>query len=167
MPKLARKTKQEKRRPKTLARPLDRPRGRKSTGERSHRGTAQPLPIGHGAYDIVVRDGELAFVMVPVVEYEAWVKKCMAYDAITQIEKGQEDLIDADDLALEFAADSIAQARKRAGLSQKQLGEKLGIPQSQVSRIERNPDHTTVRTMRRVAKALGVDVAAFMRYVDR
>jgi len=42
------------------------------------------------------------------------------------------------------------------------LGRKLGIPQSQISRIERNPDHTTIRTLRRIAKALQVDIRALI-----
>jgi transcriptional regulator with XRE-family HTH domain len=47
-------------------------------------------------------------------------------------------------------------------LSQTQLGAKLNLPQSQISRIERNPDHTTLRTLKRVARALGVDVRALV-----
>ncbi|HSW44699.1 MAG TPA: helix-turn-helix transcriptional regulator [Phycisphaerae bacterium] len=32
------------------------------------------------------------------------------------------------------------------------------MPQSQISRIERNPDHTSVNTLKRIARALDVDV---------
>ena len=70
--------------------------------------------------------------------------------------------VDADDLALDLAADRIAKARKAAGLTQKQLADKLGLPQSQISRIERNPDRTTVRTLRRLAQALNVDVSKLL-----
>jgi ribosome-binding protein aMBF1 (putative translation factor) len=67
--------------------------------------------------------------------------------------------LDADDLALDLAADRISRARKAAGGTQKQLAGKLGIPQSQISRIEHNPDRSTLRTLKRLAKALGVDVS--------
>ena len=66
------------------------------------------------------------------------------------------------DFALELAAERIAKARKAKGLTQKQLGEKLNLPQSQISRIERNPDRTTVRTLKRIARALGVDVSSLV-----
>lgn len=83
-------------------------------------------------------------------------------EAIAQIESGDNDFVDADDFALELAAERIAKARKAKGLTQKQLGEKLNLPQSQISRIERNPDRTTVRTLKRIARALGVDVSSLV-----
>ena len=86
----------------------------------------------------------------------------MAQRAIAQIEAGDDDFVDADDFARELAVERIVEARKAAGLTQKQLGARLGIPQSQISRIERHPDRTTVRTLKRLAKALKVDVRAFL-----
>ena len=61
-----------------------------------------------------------------------------------------------------LAGERIAEARRAKGVTQKELGAKLGIPQSQISRIERNPDSTTVRTLKRIARALGVDVRALI-----
>lgn len=63
---------------------------------------------------------------------------------------------------LRLAADRITKARQAAGLTQAQLAERVRVPQSQISRLERNPDRTTVRTLRRVAAALGVPVAALL-----
>lgn len=79
-------------------------------------------------------------------------------EEILDREHGPDDWVEADDVALELAGAWIAEARKAAGLTQKQLGQKLDIPQSQISRIERNPDHTTVRTLKKIAKALKVDI---------
>jgi ribosome-binding protein aMBF1 (putative translation factor) len=73
-----------------------------------------------------------------------------------------EDWADADDFGLRLAADRLTRARKSAGLTQEQLAARLKMPQSQVSRIERNPDRTTVRTLKRIAKALRVDVSALI-----
>ena len=101
-------------------------------------------------------------MLLPIQEYEELVKMSMAAHAIAQIESGDDDFVDADEFFLELAGERIAKARKAAGLTQKQLGERLKIPQSQISRIERNPDHTTVRTLKRIARALGVNVSALV-----
>lgn len=62
----------------------------------------------------------------------------------------------------QLAGEQIAAARKAVGLTQKQLAQRLKLPQSQISRIERHPDHITIRTLKRVAKALRVDVSALI-----
>lgn len=110
----------------------------------------------------VIENGKPTHVQIPIQEYTRLIKVSMVQEAVAQIESGDEDLVDADELALQLAASRIARARKAAGLTQKQLGDKLGLPQSQISRIERNPDHTTVRTLKRVARALGVNVRALV-----
>ena len=66
--------------------------------------------------------------------------------------------VSLEDTQLLVAADRIVNARKAAGMTQQQLAAKLKMPQSQISRIERNPDRTTVRTLKKIAKALKVDV---------
>jgi len=103
-------------------------------------------------------------VLAPA-EYERLLAAEMALEAIKQIEKGDKrsDLVDADDFGVELARDAIVEARKKAGLTQKQLGNKLRLPQSQISRIERHPDRTTVRTLRNMARALNVNVSSFLR----
>ena len=101
--------------------------------------------------------------MVPIDEYEKLVMADMARSAVQKLEDPNVDWVDAGDLAAEFARDAIVEARKQAGLTQKQLGKKLGLPQSQISRIERHPDRTTVRTLRKMAKALNVNISSFLR----
>lgn len=110
----------------------------------------------------VVENGRPTHVVVPIDRYERLIKSEMVQRAIAQIEAGDDDFVDAADFARELAVDRIVEARKAAGLTQKQLGAKLRIPQSQISRIERHPDRTTVRTLKRLAKALKVDVRAFL-----
>ena len=115
-------------------------------------------------YPCVVRNGKTTHVLVPIEEYERVLLAGMAAAAVRQIESSsdEDDCVDADQIRIELAAERIARARKGARLTQTQLGRKLGIPQSQISRIERNPDHTTIRTLRRIAKALKVDVHALL-----
>jgi len=100
-----------------------------------------------------------------VDEYERLVKADLARSALVNLDDIDDpdvDWVDADQLGRELAVERIVAARKAAGLTQKQLGKKLGLPQSQISRIERNPDHTTVRTLKRIARALRVDVGALV-----
>lgn len=91
------------------------------------------------------------------------VKSAMIHSAVSKLERATDaDWVDAGAFGLELAAERIAEARKAAKLTQKQLGDKLGLPQSQISRIERNPDRTTVRTLKRIARALKVDLGALV-----
>ena len=108
----------------------------------------------------LVNEGMCTHILVPLKEYERLVKLQVACDAVRQIESRDDDFVDADEFALVLAADRIAAARKAKRLTQKQLGAKLGLPQSQISRMERNPDRTTVRTLKRIARALSVDIGA-------
>lgn len=111
----------------------------------------------------VMAEGVPTYLLVPIAEYERLVKSDMAREAIAEIESGvEDDIVDAGMFGLELAGEEIAKARKAAGLTQTQLGARLGIPQSMISRVERNPDRTTLRTLKRIAKALKVDVRALI-----
>ena len=52
----------------------------------------------------------------------------------------------------------LAEARAKAGLTQDQLAKRLGVTQSQVSKMEkRGYDHYTLQSLRRYIHALGDD----------
>jgi DNA-binding XRE family transcriptional regulator len=136
------------------ARPQTPPRRRVAAGRNGGRKKAAAASNRRlRPYAYVLEDNQPAFVLVPVDVFEGWAAEKGARTT------GNRAWMDADDFALEVAGQQIAAARKRARLTQKQLADRLGVPQSQVSRIERNPDHTTVRTLKRLARALGVNVA--------
>lgn len=67
------------------------------------------------------------------------------------------------EMKLRTAGADIAAARKARGWTQAQLARRTKVPQSQISRIERNPDRTTIRTLKKLAKALGVDVRQLIK----
>jgi DNA-binding XRE family transcriptional regulator len=113
-------------------------------------------------YPQVEQGGRVTHVLVPIDEYERLLRANMVQGAAAKLEDQATVWVDADELARELAGRRIAKARKSAGLTQTQLGRKLKLPQSQISRIERNPDRTTVRTLKRIARALGVDVSALI-----
>lgn len=50
----------------------------------------------------------------------------------------------------------IREARKRKGLTQRELGEKLGIGEPTVNKYESGKQNPTVDTLKRIADALGV-----------
>lgn len=52
----------------------------------------------------------------------------------------------------------VIDLRKQHGLTQKQLAERCGIDQADISRIERGSTSPTVRTLQRVAEALDADL---------
>ena len=114
------------------------------------------------AHPVLMNGNRATHVLVPVREYDRLIKAEMAVSAARKLEDPAVQWVDADDLALELAGRRIAEARRAKGLTQKQLGDKLKLPQSQISRIERNPDRSTVRTLKRIARALGVNVRALI-----
>jgi ribosome-binding protein aMBF1 (putative translation factor) len=99
-----------------------------------------------------------ACILLPEDEYEHLMEIAEAQELTGKLEDPHAEWIDFDDYKLQLAGSKIAAARKAKGLTQTQLARKLGLPQSQISRIERNPDRTTVRTLKRIAKALRVNV---------
>ena len=56
--------------------------------------------------------------------------------------------------ALEFEF-SLIQARQSAGISQQELSAKSGITQSDISKIENGKANPSVRTLRKLANAMG------------
>ncbi len=71
-----------------------------------------------------------------------------AGDPIIPLEEGRRELFD----------NHIKKVRKRKGLTQVQLAKKLGISQGRVSEIEHLDYRPTIKTYRRIAKALGADI---------
>lgn len=111
-----------------------------------------------------MRNNRPTHVLVPIDEYEELVNGAEVQQVVARLEDPTARWVPARTAAVEFAGSWIAAARQQAGLTQKQLAERVGVPQSQISRIEKHPDHTTLRTMKRIAAALGLDVAALLSF---
>lgn len=54
---------------------------------------------------------------------------------------------------------TLIDARLAAGMTQKQLSEKTGINQSNISKIERGTGNPSIATLERIASALGKKVS--------
>ena len=63
-----------------------------------------------------------------------------------------------DRVTLELLPQSIREYRLRNHLTQDELGQRLGVQKSQISKLERNSSNVTLDTLRRVFKALNVEV---------
>ncbi len=114
----------------------------------------------------VVQDDRPTHVIIPIEEYDRLMDAIEACQMVDELENPRTRWIKAPDAALELAGSWIARARKQAGLTQKQLAHRLRVPQSQISRIEKHPERSTVKTMQRIAKALGIDLAALMAFAS-
>ncbi|MBD2753771.1 helix-turn-helix domain-containing protein [Spirosoma validum] len=55
----------------------------------------------------------------------------------------------------------IREARKAKGLTQKELGEKLGVSHATVNGYEKGDQNLTIETLERVATALGLEIKPF------
>ena len=64
------------------------------------------------------------------------------------------------------SGDLIKEARLRAGLTQSELGERLGKSQSVIARWERDDVSPSLETVRGVVRACGLDLTFFMSKID-
>jgi transcriptional regulator with XRE-family HTH domain len=60
---------------------------------------------------------------------------------------------------LKSLGERIVSLRKRQGLTQVQLAEKLGTEHAQIGRLERGETNSTIIILRRIAKELGISVS--------
>jgi DNA-binding XRE family transcriptional regulator len=115
----------------------------------------------------VVRNNRATHVLLPIDQYEELLNALEAHELAAKLDDPSTKWIPAEQAALQIAGSWLAEARKKAALTQKQLADRVGVPQSQISRIEKSPDHTTLRTMKRIAAALGVDIGTLMSFAAR
>ena len=55
-------------------------------------------------------------------------------------------------------ANAVGSARARTGMSQRELAEKSGIDQSDISKIERGVSNPSIQTLNRLAEAMGMEL---------
>ena len=55
-------------------------------------------------------------------------------------------------------AQAMIDARKESGLTQKQLSERTGIAQADISKLERGNANPSLRTLQRIAAGMGMNV---------
>ena len=107
--------------------------------------------------------GKKKFVLLTHDHYEELREALHSLQGVLAALDPDAETVSFEEMTLKAAGADLAKARKAKGWTQAKLARKTGVPQSQISRIERNPDRTTIRTMRKLAKALGVDVRQLIK----
>lgn len=108
----------------------------------------------------VMQDGVVTHVVVPVAEYERLTcsrrppTESEIAEAVRILSDPSETWHDAESVLREIVRGGLQAARKHAGMTQEELAAELGLSQPQVSRLERDPEKTSVRTLRRVAELI-------------
>ncbi len=72
----------------------------------------------------------------------------------------------AEEIRAYQVGEAIKQARLANNLTQEQLGEKIGVQRSRISKFE-NGESITLSTMMRIFKALGVQVALDLKGIGK
>ena len=72
----------------------------------------------------------------------------------------------AEEIHAYHVGEAIRQARLANNLTQEQLGERIGVQRSQISRLEKGKS-ITLASMMKVFKAMGVQVALDMKGIGR
>lgn len=68
----------------------------------------------------------------------------------------------------EFAiAQAIIDARKKTGYTQKQLSEKTGIAQGDISKIEKGEANPSLRTLKRLASGMGMKLSLMFEPISQ
>ena len=80
-------------------------------------------------------------------------------ETLDEMMKDPEFKAEWDALEPEFAImQAMIDARKQSGMTQKQLAEKTGINQADISKLERGNGNPSLRTLRRLAEGMGMRV---------
>lgn len=138
------------------------PAARRLTGDDPNPGRDVLATLEERASYLTSSSGDATHAVIPYNDFVYLLALKSAQDAIPMLDDPKAEWIPLEKWMADVAAPGIASIRKRKRLTQKQLGTKLGMPQSQVSRMEKNPEGMTYRTLKRVAKALGVEVSALL-----
>ena len=102
---------------------------------------------------------------VVVIPTDIWEEVVELLEDYIDVRDSEAALADPKDLAISleearsiYLDNHIKKVRRRKKMTQKELAKKLSISQTRVSQIENTDYRPTIKTYRRVAKALGVDI---------
>lgn len=113
----------------------------------------------------VQTNGVVTHVLVPVRDYERLTgtsAKALTPPseqdidaAIATFESPATVWHDANEVFQSLVLEGIEHVRRGSGLNQTELGKRVGLSQSQISRLESDPENATLGMLRKIAAALG------------
>ena len=91
-------------------------------------------------------------------QLSSWARKVAEENRALE-EQGKLDQVEfTSDSPAEAAASRLRLAAQRLGVSQKALAEKLGVTPAVINRVFQKPDRSKVSTLKRIARAMGVQL---------
>ncbi len=112
----------------------------------------------------VQTEGVVTHVLVPIEEYQrltaSGVRKAdgpsdeQIDEAIAILNDSKTEWVDGEEVFENIVRDGIEYVRRMRGMSQGELGKRVGLSQPQVSRIESRPEQATLEVLRRIADVL-------------
>jgi DNA-binding XRE family transcriptional regulator len=113
----------------------------------------------------IAQNGQAAFVVVPVAEWDALMARLEERDDIVEANRqlaairAGEETLPAEMVARLTSGESPLKVwREYRGLTLRVLAAEIGISSAAVSKIETGKSHPTVATLSRLAVALGCDM---------
>jgi ribosome-binding protein aMBF1 (putative translation factor) len=85
-------------------------------------------------------------------------KRDPSHGVVAQAKKNMKvgEYIKLGDFCKRVTVEEICAARKQAGMTQRELAQKAGLSQPQLSRVEKNPTSASTSTLRKIASVLGI-----------
>lgn len=105
-----------------------------------------------------VEIGGKKFVILSEEDYEKLLDRLDDIEIDKVLEDESDPIVPWEEVKDEIMQNRISEARKAAGLTQKELAKRMKIEQSALSRLEKKGTNLTIKTLKSVAKALGCEV---------
>lgn len=97
--------------------------------------------------------------------------KMMSFEQLKDKHIGKKGTSERDkyefDLKVELLGEAIKNIRKQRNLTQKQLGELVGVQKSQISKLEHNTKNVTIATILKIFRALKTNVGFSIEMDDK
>lgn len=97
-------------------------------------------------------------------------KRVMTLDDLKDKHIGQVGTLEREnyefDLKVDILGEMIKTVRKERNLTQKQLGELIGVQKSQISKLETNTRNVTIETVLKVFRALKTNIKFSLEIMD-
>ena len=124
-------------------------------------------PAMENGIQIIERDGEPEYAVVPIATYRRLLERAeeaadiRAFDeALAAVANGDDEVVPAEVVRRLLSGEEtpVRVWREYRGLTQAELAAMAGVGKSYLSQVERGGKSGSLRLMRRLASALGVDM---------